>query len=162
VPPFTVELVRSRRRTRTVGAQLVGSVLTVSVPAWMSTAEAERWVAVMTNRYTRKAEASRVDLGQRAALLAGRYGLPEPASIRWVDAMRTRWGSCTPSTRSIRISSRLAAYPDWVRDYVIVHELAHLRHPGHSPAFWRLVERYPKTERARGYLMAKSGDAEVE
>jgi predicted metal-dependent hydrolase len=162
VSPFTVELVRSRRRKRTVAAQLVGSVLRISVPSWMSATEAERWVSVMTTRFVRQTDASRIDLERRAALLAQRYGLPEPASIRWVDSMRTRWGSCTPSTGTIRISDRLAAFPDWVRDYVIVHELAHLRHPGHGPAFWRLVDRYPKAERARGYLMAKSGDAEVE
>jgi predicted metal-dependent hydrolase len=162
VSPFTVELVRSRRRKRTVAAQLVGSVLRISVPSWMSAAEAERWVSVMTTRFVRQTDASRIDLERRAAQLAQRYGLPEPASIRWVDSMRTRWGSCTPSTGAIRISDRLAAYPDWVRDYVIVHELAHLRHPGHGPAFWRLVDRYPKAERARGYLMAKSGDTEVE
>jgi predicted metal-dependent hydrolase len=162
VPPFTVELVRSRRRKRTVAAQLVGSVLRVSVPAWMSAAEAERWVSVMTTRFARQSDASLIDLERRAAQLAHRYGLPQPASIRWVESMRTRWGSCTPSTRAIRISDRLAAYPDWVRDYVIVHELAHLRYPGHSPAFWRLVDRYPKAERARGYLVAKSGDTEVE
>jgi predicted metal-dependent hydrolase len=162
VSTFTVELVRSRRRRRTVGAQLVGSVLKVTVPAWMSAAEAQRWASLMAVRYTRKADASRIDLTRKAAQLARRYGLPEPASIRWVDSMRTRWGSCTPATGTIRISSRLAAYPDWVRDYVIVHELAHLRHPGHGREFWRLVERYPKTERARGYLMAKSGDGEVE
>jgi predicted metal-dependent hydrolase len=162
VAPFTVELVRSRRRKRTVGAQLVGSVLRVSVPSWMSAAEADRWVSVMSTRFARQADASLVDLDRRARMLAHRYGLPEPASIRWVESMRTRWGSCTPSTRSIRISNRLAGYPEWVRDYVIVHELAHLRHPGHGPAFWRLVARYPKAERARGYLIAKSGDAEVE
>jgi len=162
VSTFTVELVRSRRRQRTVGAQLVGSVLKVTVPAWMSAAEAERWASLMADRYTRKVDASRVDLSRKAAQLARRYGLPEPASIRWVDSMRTRWGSCTPATGAIRISSRLSGYPDWVRDYVIVHELAHLRHPGHGRAFWRLVERYPKAERARGYLMAKSNDGEVE
>jgi hypothetical protein len=45
-----------------------------------------------------------------------------------------------------------------VLDYVIVHELAHLQESGHSADFWRLLERYPRTERARGYLMAKSAD----
>jgi predicted metal-dependent hydrolase len=54
----------------------------------------------------------------------------------------------------IRISRRAAGLPEWVRDYLLVHELAHLEHADHGPAFWELVERYPLTERARGYLMA--------
>lgn len=52
------------------------------------------------------------------------------------------------------ISTRLAAEPAWVLDYVIMHGLGHLIVPGHGPAFWRVVERYPRSERARGFLMA--------
>jgi hypothetical protein len=55
----------------------------------------------------------------------------------------------------VRISSRLSREPGWVIDYVIVHELAHLSVSGHGPRFWRLVERYPLAERARGFLMAR-------
>jgi predicted metal-dependent hydrolase len=161
-PPFAVEVVRSARRKRTVGAQLVGSVLTVTVPSWMSRADEAKWVEEMTRRFVRRSTAEGVDLPTRAAHLAKRYDLPAPRSIKWVETMQSRWASCTPATGAIRVSSRVAAFPDWVRDYVIVHELAHLKVADHSPAFWRLVERYPKTERARGYLIAKSGDEEVE
>jgi predicted metal-dependent hydrolase len=72
--------------------------------------------------------------------------------VRWVDNQRTRWGSCTPRDRSIRLSTRLQGMPGWVVDYVMVHELAHLLEAGHTEAFWRMVDRYPKAERAKGYL----------
>ena len=75
--------------------------------------------------------------------------------IRYVTNQQHRYGSCTPATGVIRVSPhRVVAMPAWVRDYVLVHELAHLREANHGPRFWKLVNRYPKTERARGYLMA--------
>ena len=156
-PALDVRVIRSARRTRTSSARLVGQTLEIRLPAWMSAAEEAHWVAEWTRRFRRKMTADRIDLPERAATLAGRYDLPRPTSIRWVDGMRTRWGSCTPATGAIRLSSALAPFPDWVIDYVIVHELAHLREGGHSAAFWRLVGRYPRAERARGYLIAKSG-----
>jgi predicted metal-dependent hydrolase len=76
--------------------------------------------------------------------------------------MRARYGSCTPQDGTIRLSDRLVAWPPWVRDYVLVHELAHLAVPDHSPAFWRLVDRYPLAERARGFLIAKGMEDEVD
>ncbi len=76
--------------------------------------------------------------------------------------MTTRWASCTVEDATIRISSRLRIMPSWVLDYVLVHELAHLRVPGHGPKFWALVERYPKTERARGYLDGVSAAAALQ
>jgi predicted metal-dependent hydrolase len=81
-----------------------------------------------------------------------------PDTIRWVDNQEWRWGSCTPADRAIRISSRLVREPPWVLDYVIVHEMAHLLVHGHGPAFWDVVGRYPLTERARGFLLARGAD----
>lgn len=152
-------MVRSPRRRKTVQARLVGGVLRISIPSWMTKAEELRWVETMTARFERKTATDRIDLPGRAGRLGALYGLDVPASIRWVDNQETRWGSCTPSDRTIRLSSRLGREPDWVIDYVIVHELAHLRVSGHGPAFWALVGRYPLAERARGFLMARSMDA---
>ena len=73
--------------------------------------------------------------------------------------MRTRWASCTPADASIRVSERLREVPPWVLDYVLVHELAHLKVAAHNAEFWALVRRYPKTERAMGYLEGLSSAA---
>ena len=157
--PFDVCVVRSTRRKRTVGAQMKGDLLVVTVPSWMSKAEEAIWRDRMADRYRRRIDADRIDLRERSTTLARRYDLPRPKEIRWSDDMKSQWGSCTPSTSSIRLSSRLAGFPNWVLDYVIMHELVHLVVLGHNDEFWRLVNHYPKTERAIGYLIAKSGDA---
>lgn len=162
VQPFSVNVIRSARRQRTVGAQLNVGVLTVTVPSWMSSAETEMWVAKMSASFRRKMSADRIDLAVRATTLARRYELPRPRDIRWADDMVSRWGSCTTTTGHIRISTRLAAFPDWVIDYVIVHELAHLEVGGHGADFWQLARRYPKAERAIGYLIAKAADGDTD
>jgi predicted metal-dependent hydrolase len=69
-----------------------------------------------------------------------------------VENQNSRWGSCTPSDRTIRLSTRLQGMPTWVIDYVLVHELAHLIESGHTPAFWSWVDRFPRAERAKGFL----------
>jgi predicted metal-dependent hydrolase len=153
-----VEVIRSRNRRKTVEARVVDGRLVVRVPARMSVVDERRWVQEMTRRFTARRDGPPVDLERRAATLANRFDLPTPSSIRWVDNQRQRWGSCTTGTGEIRISDRLAAWPDWVLDYVVVHELAHLVVPNHGPKFHALVDRYPRAERARGYLIAKSGD----
>ena len=153
-----VEVRRSRRRRRTVSAYRDddGRVV-VLLPARMTKAEEREWVATMVARLE-KSEARRkpsdATLARRAAALSTKYleGLARPDSVRWVDNQQHRWGSCTPSDRAIRLSSRLQDMPSWVVDYVLLHELVHLLEKGHTPAFWRMVDRFPKAERARGFL----------
>ena len=97
------------RTYTTVGLSVSGwSVLKVSVPSWMSRAEEQQWVDKMARSYLRTASAERVDLTQRAGTLAARHHLPHPTAIVWADNMTTRWGSCTPTTGELRISTRLA------------------------------------------------------
>lgn len=153
-------MVRSARRRKTVSARTVDGVLRVSIPATMTVEEEAHWVGEMSRRVARRQRSDAVDLTTRARVLAQRHGLPEPASIRWVDNQRSRWGSCTPADGSIRLSSRLAGFPPWVVDYVVVHELAHLVEPGHGPAFHALTGRYPRAERAIGFLLAKGMDGD--
>jgi predicted metal-dependent hydrolase len=157
-----VEVVRSARRRKTVQAREVGGVLRVSIPAGMTVADEQRWVAEMVRRMERRAATDGIDLTARAEALADRYGLPRPRAIRWVTNQEWRWGSCTPSDRTIRISSRLVREPRWVLDYVIVHELVHLSVPRHNNRFWELVRRYPRAERAHGFLLARGLESGLE
>jgi predicted metal-dependent hydrolase len=155
-----VEVRRSSRRRKTISAEIVGDTLVVSIPERMSRAEEREWVTKMAARMSERKRRDRLnsegELLSRARYLAARYldGV-DFADIAWVDNQKSRWGSCSPDDGSIRLSLALAGFPSWVRDYVIVHELAHLLVPDHSPAFWELVDRYPLTERARGFLIAK-------
>ena len=85
--------------------------------------------------------------------------------LRWTSVgyaeMAHTWGSCTFTTGAIRIAKRAARLPDWVLDYLLVHELSHLEHSDHGPAFHEMENRYPLTERARGYLMALDSTREA-
>ncbi len=69
--------------------------------------------------------------------------------------MKSRWGSCTPSTGRICINTRLALYPPECLEYVVVHELCHLRVGGHNKQFWALVEScLPNYKQAKKLLRA--------
>lgn len=154
-PPLPVEVVRSAKRRKSVSARIVDGRIVVRMPQWMSAAQEAEYVASLVAKLERQRTATEVDLVQRARTLARRYDLPAPRSIRFVGNQAYRWGSCTPSTGDIRISDRVAGFPDWVLDAVIVHELAHLVHLHHGRDFWALAHRYPRTERAYGFLIAK-------
>ena len=149
-----IELVRGTPRRKHVEAVLIGDRLRVSFPRWMSIDEAQVTAQELAERMRRRTESSAIDVAARARRLARDYHLPRPRSVRWVDNMRQRWGSCTPEDGAVRVSSRLAAYPSWVLDYVLVHELAHLVVPSHGPAHDAIVDRFPQAERARGFLIA--------
>ncbi len=152
-----MEVRRSARRHRTVSAHRDGDRIVVLLPARLGEAAEREWVGRMVARLRdreRRRRTGDADLAARAAELSRRYvaGRPEPSSVTWSAAQRRRWGSCTPEDRTIRVSGRLRDAPGWVLDYVLVHELAHLVEPSHSPRFWQLVAAYPEAERARAWL----------
>ncbi len=93
---------------------------------------------------------ARRELPRRLLELAAQHGLTvTQISVR---NQRARWGSCGRDGH-ICLNWRLVRMPDWVRDYVMIHELMHLRRMDHSPAYWRHVAAaYPGYEAARQWL----------
>jgi predicted metal-dependent hydrolase len=153
---------RSARRRKTVSAYRDGERIIVLLPARMSRTEEQHWVEVMTKRLAERDQRhhrSDADLLARAQSLSDRHlrGRAAPASVRWVTNQSSRWGSCTVEDGTIRLSDRLQTMPAYVVDYVLLHELAHLLVPDHGPTFWSLLESYPRTERARGFLDGWAG-----
>ncbi len=93
-----------------------------------------------------------VQLPARLLELAAAHGLT--VSRVSVRSQRTRWGSCGRDGH-ICLNWRLVLMPEWVRDYVIIHELMHLRRLDHSSQYWRLVAgAHPDYDAARKWLRA--------
>ena len=157
--PPDIEVRRSTRRRRTVGAHREGDRTVITIPHRMSSHDAAKHSLELQQRLLKRAAAkprpSDDTLRQRAEVLRDRYlpsHTPGLASIKWSTRQQRRWGSCTPAHRSIRISARLQNVPDYVLDSVIVHELAHLLVSGHGADFRALVADYPHQERADAFL----------
>ena len=90
------------------------------------------------------------ELPERLLQLAQQFGLR--VSRVSVRNQQSRWGSCSPSGH-ICLNWRLVTMPDWIRDYVIIHELMHLKRLDHSPKFWKLVAAAcPEYQDARAWL----------
>lgn len=162
-----VEVRRSKQRRRTIAARLEGNRVIVMIPATLSKAQEKLEVERIVNRLLNRVEGRQrtdADLMKRARHLSNSYlgGLAKPESVRWVSNQKTRWGSCTPGERTIRLSDRLQGMPGWVVDYVLVHELAHLIEAGHSDEFWAWVANYPQAEKAKGYLEGFSAGARLD
>ncbi|MFI5282066.1 MAG: M48 family metallopeptidase [Candidatus Dormibacterales bacterium] len=148
-----------------MSARLRAGVLELLVPASMPHREREHWAEVMRRRLERRRALTRPSdqrLQQRAhALNLKLFG----GRLRWSSIgyaeMNHLWGSCTFTEGSIRISRRAASLPEWVIDYLLVHEMAHLEHSSHGAAFHEMENLYPLAERARGYLMAIDSTGEA-
>lgn len=150
-----VEIRRSARRKRTVKAYRDGDKIVVLMPEHLSpdeeAAHVESLVATIRRKETSLTDA---ELTERARALSGQWlgGRAQPTSVRWVSNQAKRWGSCSSHDRTIRLSDRLHGMPQWVVDYVLLHELAHLIEPNHGPVFHALLADFPHTERAKGFL----------
>jgi predicted metal-dependent hydrolase len=152
-----IRVVRSSRRKRSISAYREQGAIVIQVPARLSNSKVSALIPEMVEKIlTREAreKISDSDLSQRAHELLKRY-LPEfphgPESVTW-RPMNERWGSCTTLDRTIRISDRLNGAPDYVIDYLLVHELIHLMIPDHGPQFEALLARFEASDKASAYL----------
>lgn len=160
--PITVEVVRDGRLRTRIHWEWNGDHVRVRAPRRVPEDQLDQYVAEIVEEVRRKRARVRAradaDLEALARRISKRYFDGEISwhSIRWVGNMRKRLGSCTvggPTDGDIRISDRIKGWPQWVVDYVVAHELAHRKYPGHSREFWDFLSRYPKAERARGFIM---------
>ncbi|HEY1651152.1 MAG TPA: M48 family metallopeptidase [Acidimicrobiales bacterium] len=152
-----VEVRISARRKKTSEARWDGNRIVVSLPAHLDVESRKStvdWlVERLMTRHRLPSGLSNDDLLARAIVLSDRYLVgARPASVRWVTNQTARWGSCSYYSRDIRVSHRLHVVPAWVLDSVLVHELAHLTYPDHSPDFHRLAGGYPRHEEAGVFL----------
>ena len=170
----SIYFVRQRRARRYVLRVDIAGRVRVTIPRGGSRRDADAfasrnadWIRRQQAQYTRLAiltpslnederramhARARRELPPRLFELAERYGLTVArVSIR---NQRLRWGSCG-RTGHICLNWRLLLMPDWVRDYVLIHELMHLRRMDHSPRFWAHVAgACPEYQSARQWLRA--------
>lgn len=155
-----VKILRSKKRRRSVSGRMIKNILVVRAPENMPEIRLQEVIAELKARIERKCLKEELNKSENLASRAEKFNKRyfenklKVNSIEYVTGQKTRFGCCNFRTGSIRISHRISSMPQWVRDYVIIHELAHLVAPDHSKAFWDIVNRYKLAERAKGYLIA--------
>ena len=152
-----VKVIRNSRRRRSISAYREHGSIIIQVPARLSNSKIQEVIPEMVEKILSREAREKLsdkELLNRANHLLDIY-LPEfkvrPASVTWRQ-MNERWGSCTTVDRTIRISDRLSGAPEYVLDYLLVHELIHLEIPDHGQAFTELLSRFTDSERANSFL----------
>ena len=152
-----VEIRVSQRRRKTVAAYWEGPRIVVLVPQRMAKRDRQAYAdelaaKLIANR--NKTRPTDAQLHERAMYLSRTFlgGTAVPASVQWSTRQMHRWGSCTATDATIRVSARLQGAPQFVIDAVLVHELAHLLHSDHSPAFYELANKFPRQHDAELFL----------
>lgn len=155
-----IKIIRSVRRKKTVAARLAKDTLFVNAPVSISEGQLYKIIDKFKARFERKR--LQEELNKNTDLMAQAISLNKEYfdnklkinKIEYAGNFNGKFGCCDYRRAYLRISHKLSVMPAWVRNYVIIHEMAHLIQPNHSRAFWDIVGRYELSERARGYLMA--------
>jgi predicted metal-dependent hydrolase len=168
LPPGLPEyrVVRKERRKRSISAFRSAGIIEIHIPARLSKRqEIELIPEMIAMVLKREAKARKGDeqLLQISLKILKEY-LPDfyerPTNITWRN-MNERWGSCTTVDGTIRISERLINAPDYVLNYIIFHELIHLRVHAHDENFYQYLKRYTDQDRAEAFLEGYESGVQV-
>lgn len=151
-------VVVQRKRVMHLNARLHGSTLKLSAPYSATRAQIEQAIPELAHRLLRSARAKHVNREEDALALARRIATrfprpPEVQGVAFVTTQRSRWGSYSAATGTIRLNAVLRQMPRWVLEAVVAHEFTHAVHLRHSDSFWALLRRVcPDTDRANAFL----------
>lgn len=159
-----MKVIKSAKRRKTISAKRINGEILLYVPTNLSNEKIEHYIEWAKKRFEandRKKNLAESDANKNLENIAKELNREYfNNELKWnkieysTNQNSNMFGNCNTKDKIIRISDRLLKMPKFVHDYVVVHELAHLKVPAHNKQFWDLVHRYPMTERARGYLMA--------
>lgn len=162
VDGVTLTLQLHRKSVRNINARLRGEVLQVSAPHNVPQEMLDDVLPDLARKLLRRVRARQINATDNALELARGIAArfphpPQVSEVIFVTTQEARWGSYSPATRTIRLNATLRLMPHWVLESVVAHELAHVFHHNHGPAFWALCHRVdPYVERARAFLAGVS------
>lgn len=154
-----IEVIKSDKRKKTVHAKIIDEKLQIFLPSTISKKEENYWIEKMKKRCMNKRKKQLLNTNSKLREYAEEInkkffeGKLE-FDIEFVTNQNTRFGSCTSENKTIRISDKISDMPKWVQNYIILHEMTHLIYRDHSDNFWKKVNEYKYSERAKGFLIA--------
>jgi predicted metal-dependent hydrolase len=159
---ITLTLLVERKPVKNINARLRATTLSISAPLNTPQSTLDKVIPDLARKLVRRAHARQVNAHEDALTLARKVALrfpdkPQVAEVLFVTTQEARWGSYSPATHTIRLHAALRSMPRWVLEAVVAHELAHVTHHDHSPAFWALLRRVcPDTDQAKAFLSGVS------
>ena len=146
---YTLDISQKKRATSSAKTQKC--IIYISLDQKLHGLDKSETIKTLISRTLGKKYKAEVE--KRLELINKHYFNHAVKSVR-LKYNRSNWGSCS-STGNINLSTRLLVAPQWVRDYVIVHELAHMNEMNHSKKYWSIVEKvYPDYKKAEKWLKA--------
>jgi len=154
-----IEIKYSKRRKKTVSAVFRNDTLIISAPQNINKQFLDDFIKKTKRKYFVSMENKKTNLKELSLKLMKKYfskairdKIGNDFDITFVSTQKTVLGVCNYANRTIRLSDVLIPLPNWITNYVIIHELAHFIEPNHSKRFWEIVNNYPYVDQAKSFL----------